>query len=264
MTCMRGGLPQGIPALSLVTLLISAMLAGCASAPASHAGNASPPSETGLADGRILQVDAEFHEVTISLTNTDRLRPGMHFLCFNPRLTDTAVHHEFTSLAADADLALGQIEVIQTGDHSSLCRITAIRKNHPLQAGDVIFNPLYHLNRHKTFHFVVTGDFDLDGDGIATPTERELLEHMIQAWGGQIDPSVTPKTDYLLAGARPASPSLPFASPPQLQSAVAQRLQSQNQYDSLIGNAHEFAIPVLNKNRFFDLINFPDNPLARR
>ena len=43
----------------------------------------------------------------------------------------------------------------------------------------------------------------LDGDGIATPSEREHIIRQIQAWGGQVVDKLDTQTDFLVLGSTP-------------------------------------------------------------
>jgi hypothetical protein len=165
--------------------------------------------------------------------------------------------------AAEGD---GSIEVMEVGPDSSRCRITRATKGHSIQVNDLIANVVYHNDKTRQTRFVIYGDFDLDGDGIATPAERDRLVSMILGEGGQVDDEVTAQTDYLVMGARPASPTVvvdttaPAAAPGTI---TDQRSREQNRYDDLIASTRSLSIPVLNANRFLSMIGYYNTTIVR-
>jgi len=214
----------------------------------------------GEPDGKIVRVSAAAGEVYIDLGAKDRMTPGLSFTAFDPR---TGVRFG-TDEAAQGN---GSIEVIQVGEKSSLCRITHVTKDRTIQAGDLIANLVYHSDKNRSFRFVVFGDFDLDGDGVATAAERERLVAMIRTWGGVVDNDISPQTDYLVLGTRPSSPvvmddqAAPAATAPG--SALDQRSKLQDQYDGLAAKARSLSIPTLNANRFLAMIGYYNTTVVR-
>ncbi len=213
----------------------------------------------GEPDGRVLRVNASAGEVYINLTSRDnRVMPGLTFTCFDPR---TGVRFG----TDEAALGDGSIEVIQVGENSTLCRITRVTKDRTIQAGDLIANIVYHNDKGRTFRFVVYGDFDLDGDGVATAAERERLVGLIRNWGGQVDNAVSTQTDYLVMGAKPSGPTVIQESGTTTApgSTLDERQKAQDQYDALVEDARRLGIPVLNANRFLALIGYYNTTVTR-
>jgi hypothetical protein len=223
-------------------------------------------------DGRIVSVNSATGEVYINLGKKDRMAPGMPFTAYDPR---TGVRFG-TDEAAQGN---GSLEVIQVGEETSLCRITRTTKDRAIQADDLISNIVYHNDRTRKFHFTVFGDFDLDGDGVATAAERDRLIVLIKSWGGQVDDDVTSQTDYLVLGAKPKSPileeapatepaeaaaSAPAASPSGVVGSVGEsRSKDQQRYDDLEIAAKRLAIPVLNANRFLNMVGYYNTTVVR-
>jgi hypothetical protein len=228
----------------------------------------------GEPDGQVIRVNGATGELYINLTKKDRVLPGMTFTVYDPRLgvrfgTD------------DAALGNGSIEVLEVGDVNTLCRITRVTKDRAIQANDLIANLVYHNDRTRKFRFTIYGDFDLDGDGVATAAERDRLISMIIRWGGQVDDDVTSQTDYLVIGARPAAPLLQEQSAdattvPATDAATATapssgiiggindaRGKSQERYDQLVIDAKRLAIPVLNANRFLAMIGYYNTTVVK-
>jgi hypothetical protein len=203
-------------------------------------------------DGTVVRAAPGNGEVYISLGRRDRVVSGLTFAVYDPRLG--------VRIGSDADAAgKGGIEVVDVSETESLCRVTHTTRGQNIQAGDIIANPVYHQDRSRTFRFVVSGDFDLDGDGVATAGERQRLEQMITHWGGTIEPNVTTQTDFLVVGARPASPAARpggEGAATQPGSVDAARGQIQQSYDDVIVEAKRSNVPILNQNRFLAMIGY--------
>jgi hypothetical protein len=145
--------------------------------------------------------------------------------------------------------SIATVEVIEVGEKSSLCRVVRSVSKRGVQANDLIFNQVYHIAKTRKVHFVVSGDIDLNGDGIATAYEQERLTRLIVAWGGEIDEKVNVQTDYVAMGERPASATLAAYDADVKGSVVDFRRGQQKDYDKMVKDAMRLAIPVLNVNR---------------
>jgi phage shock protein A len=225
----------------------------------------------GEPDGRVVRVNGATGEVYINLGKKDRMAPGLPFTAYDPR---TGVRFG-TDEAAQGN---GSLEVIEVGEETSLCRVTRTTKDRAIQANDLIANIVYHNDRSRKFRFTVFGDFDLDGDGVATAAERDRLIVLIRSWGGQVDDDVTSQTDYLVLGEKPKSPILQetseAASAPADAAASAPssgiiggvgevRTKDQARYDELEIAAKRLAIPVLNANRFLNMVGYYNTTVVR-
>jgi hypothetical protein len=220
----------------------------------------------GEADGRVIRAAGTTGSVYISLGKKDRVMPGMTFTVYDPRLgvrwTDD-----------DTAMGNGSIEVIEVKDDSAICRITRTTKNRAIQTNDLIANLVYHNERDRKFRFVVFGNFDLDGDGVFTTTERDRLITLIQAWGGQVDDDVTAQTDFLVLGDKPQIPPTSIlTTEPATEPAptnvepggiIDTRTKEQAKYEELIISARRLAIPVLNQNRFLFMIGYYNTTVVR-
>lgn len=205
-------------------------------------------------DGTVLLVNNTTGDVYISLTSKDNVRAGTPFNCFDPRTFGTG----------DAVGLNGSIEVLAVTDTFTRCRITRTSSNRAIQPGDVISNIVYHNGKNLPTHFVLFGDFDLDGDGIATAAERDRMVALIRAHGGVVDDTFTATTNYLVLGRRPGSPSVQIPPSENVPGAiVVQRTIDQKRYDELQDRAVQYAIPVLNTNRFLSLVGYYGQGTAR-
>jgi len=239
-----------------------------------NAGGKAEPT-VGEADGRVIAVNGVTNEVYISLTSKDRVMPGIPFTIYDPR-TGVRFGND------DQALGNGSIEVISVGPSSSICRITRTTKGRAIQTGDLIANLVYHNDRTRKFHFTVFGDFDLDGDGVATAAERDRLVVLIKSWGGEVDDDITSQTDYLVLGEKPKAPLVQestdtaaadtapatapatAAAPGDLPGSItAVRSTDQLHYEELTVAAKRLAIPVLNANRFLAMVGYYNTTVIR-
>jgi len=211
-----------------------------------------PAGKTNVArevDGLIVRAGTSSGECYINLGKRDRVLPGLTFAIYDPKYG--------VRFDTDAEArGKGGVEVLDVGEAESLCRITYVEKGQTIQAGDLIANPVYNQDKNRKFRFVVYGDFDLDGDGQATSAERERLIRMIQLWGGIVEDKLTTQTDFLVVGARPASPTIQAEGGDQPGGVVDAQLAKQKQYDVVITDAKQSSVPILNANRFFAMIGY--------
>lgn len=207
--------------------------------------------------GQIVRAAMGSGEVYINLGRKDHVTPGLTFAVYDPQ---TGVRFDNEQDAQGK----GSIEVLEVGQNESLCRVTKTTKGESITAGDLIANPVYQHDKNRKFHFVVVGDFDLDGDGVATAAERDRLMQLIQSWGGVVDKQVTTQTDFLVAGTRPAAPVISTGETAPAPGSVAdQRAKRQEAYDAAVKNAQESSVPILNANRFLAMIGYYNTTVVR-
>ena len=104
------------------------------------------------------------------------------------------------------------IEVINVGGYTATCRVNAETKGSPVVKGDVVANAVY--DPSKTYKFVVFGNFDTNGDGIATPLEKSDMVAMIEGWGGKVATELAGDIDFLVLGEKPILPPGPPPAAP--------------------------------------------------
>lgn len=201
-------------------------------------------------DGRVIRTDSNSDIVFVNVGTADHAMRGLTFAVYEPgqaiNVGNDAAGHEKASL-----------ELIEIAEHESMARVTHTEKGQYVKINDIIANPVFHSDRNRKFHFFVAGDFDLDGDGIPTPAERDQLIRLIQNWGGVIDDQLTTQTDFLVLGAPPSSSTHVFDTGTDEDKARLQnRAAEQKTYNDLIARAHDFSIPVLNSNRFLAMIGY--------
>ncbi len=208
-------------------------------------------------DGSIVRAASGTNEIYINLGKRDRVIPGQTFAVYDPKL---GIRWNKDDAEARGK---GGLEVLEVGENESLARITGLEKGQRFQVGDLIANPVYNQDKNRKFHFVVFGDFDLDGDAQTSSSERERVVRMIQSWGGVVDDSLSTQTDFLVIGARPALPANKGDDAAESGSVYATRLTSQLTYDKLVIEAKASSVPVLNANRFLGMIGYYNTTIVK-
>jgi hypothetical protein len=207
-----------------------------------------PTSEAALVDGSIIGLNPSGNEVTISLGAKDKVILGMSFAVYSDA---AAIKPDATTGNYPAGKAT--IEVINIGETSSTCRVTHEIRGNPIVRGDVIANAIY--DPSKVYTFLVYGNFDANGDGVATPGEADDIRAMITAWGGKVTDELTGNVDFLVLGQRPQLPPKPRADDPPAVVGEYIRLDTLAQrYDRLLEQATSTSMPILNENRLYTLI----------
>ncbi|MBA3709135.1 MAG: hypothetical protein H0W83_09995 [Planctomycetes bacterium] len=130
-------------------------------------------------DGQIVASQAADGFVVINRGHRQNLRNGTKFIVFNKRGGRT--------------IQKGDIQVIAVEESISTARVLVEKdKNDPLIVGDHLQNPIYDADKVK--HFAIRGDF--------TSYSKEEIGEFIKDSGGAVDPDITIRTDYLVAGGR--------------------------------------------------------------
>ena len=206
------------------------------------------------ADGQIVSVEDATDTVYINRGSGDQILLGMTFEVFDPdqliKLDDDQDQDDFRGKAT--------IEVFQVNDTSARARIVRKTPRTFIKPGDAVANLVYDPN--KTFKFYIYGDFDLDGDGETTSSERRRIEALVRDWGGDVVNELNYDVDFLVLGKRPELPAplSPNTLDIELINAHKRATERYEKYTSLEGNAKRLSIPVLNQNRFYTLIGLYD------
>jgi hypothetical protein len=195
-----------------------------------------------ITDGTVVQTVPEQGIVYISLGARDHVKPGMTF----------AIYSRIRGIPADGK-GKATIKVNNVFDTTSECSITTSNVGDPIVVDDVIANPVY--DRNRKFNFVVAGDFDLDFDGKVDDPGGEQVRKMIQDWGGQIQPTVDTRTDFVVLGATPVSP---FAAPDSDDAgdATGKQAEARKVFEAARQEARSLGIPVLTRTQFLHFVGF--------
>ncbi len=212
------------------------------------------PDPSTDADGRIVSVLSEKDLVYIDLGRRDHLVLGLTFEVFDG---ERGVEIEDAG-EGRTDLARGKatIEVVSIESTSAACRIVRQTLGKSVLVNDVIANAVY--DRDRTFKFHVHGRFDLDNDGETSIADYERVVSLIRQWGGNVVEELELDTDFLILGKQPPIPE-PLDPDEQDPDRIRQNIRQKKQweeYQSLVTEAKQLSIPVLNQNRFLTLIGY--------
>lgn len=208
-----------------------------------------PTDEFALVDGEVIGVNPSENQVFINIGRRDKVVLGMRF----------SVYASASAIRPDAEgnypRGKAIIEVVRIDQNQSVCRVvpgSEIRGN-PIIRGDVIANPLY--DPRKVYKFVVFGNFDPEGTGVATPAGRDRVSALITQWGGQVIGELAGDVDFLVLGERPMIPPPPPPTAPFEIVREYMRLRGEaDEYDRLQAQAIATSVPILNQNRLRTLI----------
>lgn len=205
------------------------------------------------ADGMIISVTSDQSLCYINLGEGRQLVRGLTFRVYDPVRGITSkgvgVNREFTE-------GKGIIEVIRISDNTAECRIIERIDGQAIVAGDVIANAVYDPNRK--FRFFVYGDFDLDYDGRADDAGQDQIEAMIGRFGSRVVDRLNVGVDYVVVGNEPELPAFgeDAQTDPSLRAEIERQRESWEAWQQVVGEASRLGIPVLNQNRFLNLVGF--------
>lgn len=196
------------------------------------------PTESGV-DGHIVSIGEQGGVAYADLGKGDGILLGMPFSIFSPN-----------ELGKTEPQPKAHARVLKIMDNASELRIYETQGENPVVAGDVLHNPVY--DRLRRMRFVLVGKMDLDGDSI---DDSEELKALIQTFGGRIDEELTVQADFLVVGEEPPVPAPPSqGAPPQVVNEYEQQRGKFLKYTEFKARAENFAIPILNLNRFLGLV----------
>jgi hypothetical protein len=203
-----------------------------------------------VADGKVKEVSADRGLVFIDIGNNQRVTEDLRFTVYS-----------ITGIP-DSGVGKGVIEVTNVSDGVSECRIVEQKKDDPIVAGDLIANVVF--SSLRSYNFVVEGQFDVDGTGVATAAGTKAIKDLVRRYGGQIANEVSLDTDYVILGDQPARPRKPEDTAEQgVWDAYQDSMKAFNRYQDVKRQAESMQIPRLGGKRFLDLVGFIPTKVAK-
>lgn len=212
--------------------------------------------EVTTADGEILSVFNNGNQLFINRGRNQGIMLGLTFEVFDAS--------EVISLSEiGAPRGKATIEVYDLQDDTAACRVVRRQRGGQVVAGDVIANIVYDPNMVYTFY--VYGEFDIEFDGGGNDLGR--IRNLVTEWGGLLAelqededglPVLSPQIDFLVLGNEPLFPDpLPEGTlDPEAIAAWQAKVEAFESYQALLDDAKKLGIPVLNQNRFIDLVGY--------
>ncbi|MHC4757644.1 MAG: BRCT domain-containing protein [Planctomycetota bacterium] len=210
-----------------------------------------PPPDSSMAaykpDGEILLIDDQSKIVHINIGNRDRVYQGLTF----------SVYDKHAPIPKDGK-GKAEIEVYNVGDTIAAARIIQDNIKNPIILNDIIINLIW--DKDRTNAFVVAGDFDVDGDGVADIDGSEKIKALINKWGGAVVDIVSVETDYIVLGQEPIVPRRPTFEEMGIDPLAEGRYNAASQrhdlYLKVQQQAQGFSIPVFNTERFLYFVGY--------
>jgi len=197
-------------------------------------------------DGNIVGIDERERLAYINLAKGDQIYRGLKF----------TVYDRFAPIPKTGK-GKGAVEVIEIMDTISKCRITDFDASNPIMTNDIIANLVW--NKDKKYNFCVAGDFDFDSDGLVDQDGLGKITELITHWGGQVTPTLSVDTDFLVLGQPPAIPTKPsdeYGADSPIMQAYMQASRRLTEYNETIENGKALDVPTFNLSRFFYFIGF--------
>lgn len=200
-------------------------------------------------DGRIIAVSADQTTVYIDRGRANHVPLGLTFAVYD---ANTKIDRD----RAEQLAGKASVEVIRVTDVMCEARVVRREKGQQIQEGDTVANLAY--DSSVVYKFYVFGDFDLDRTGTPTMTDKKRVESLIAGWGSRTVEQLSYDTDFLILGVEPVKPkTLPSGeNRPDVIEKWAAEKRRYDEYQRLTAEAAKFKIPVMNQNRFLELVGY--------
>jgi hypothetical protein len=221
-------------------------------------GRIAPLDEASLVDGTIISADAaDTSTVYLNIGRRDRAVLGMTFEVFS------SASEIRPDSEGNYEQGKATVELTRVDEASSAARVVRLRRGSTLIKGDAVANALF--SPTKQYLFLVAGNFDTRGTGVATPDGQSEVRALVGQWGGRLTEDLTGDVDFVVLGARPVVPPQPSAGAPlAVQQEFSRLQQAAIRYDDLFERAKLAKVPVLNQNRLQTLTGLSIGTGAQR
>jgi hypothetical protein len=151
-----------------------------------------------------------------------------------------------------------EIEVFQVSENASAARVLTASKKNAIIPSDIVANLIWDADVNNTF--VVSGEFDFDGDGKADFDGKEKVLQLIERWGGRVTDDIDIRTDFIVLGFEPEYVNRPSEEQIDADPRILQKYENyerdSQQYFDILDQARTFSIPVYSQRKFMNLIGY--------
>jgi len=199
------------------------------------------------ADGKILSVDSRNKIVFINIGNEDHVYRGLTF----------SVYDKNMPIPRDGK-PKAEIEVFDVQKSISVARIVSQESNQPLVPEDIVANLIW--DPEATNVFVVIGEFDFDGDGLADYDGTAKVIGLVEKWGGSVAREISVETDFVVLGKAPTILARPTHEQLEMDPMAVEKyqasLQKHEDYQRIEQQSKALSIPIFNLDRFLYFIGY--------
>ncbi|MEO1236773.1 MAG: hypothetical protein AAFX76_08305 [Planctomycetota bacterium] len=200
-----------------------------------------------LADATIVAQIEDQNKVYLDIGRDAGLSLGLPFKVYDP---DEVIKIEDPDSEGKA-----VVEIINIESNNAIGRIVSRQPRASVNNGDVLVNVAFDPDRQFTFH--VFGQFDLDFDGDVESDGNERVSTLVRRYGGRLADELGFDVDYLVLGQEPPLPQRPDDELDLIRMREFRvELSNFEAYQTRIAEARELGVPILNQNRFLDLVGY--------
>jgi hypothetical protein len=198
-------------------------------------------------DAKIVDIDRQTNVVYLDIGSGDHVYRGLTFSVYDPSVP-----------IPEDGRGKAEIEVFHVTETVSAARVNFSSKKNPIVPQDIVANLIWDSKTSNIF--VVSGEFDFDGDGRTDRDGKEKIEQLIERWGGRIVTDVSIETDFVVLGSAPRPLPMPTRDQLELDPTIDQRYQASlaraGRYDEVLRGANTLGIPLFNQRKFMSLIGY--------
>ena len=195
------------------------------------------------ADGKIIKLLSSDKICYINLGSKNKITPGL-----------TLAIYPSSGIPEDGKNK-GTLRVQNVFPDTSECMIVSEDNKDPITVDNLVANLA--KSSSKTYTFVVEGMFDLRGTGASTLAGADDAKDLIKRSGGKLATTVDYSTDFVVLGDSPSLPSKPAAdASPQVEKIYRDQMKIVEHFKEVEKAARELGIPILNTNRFLNMMGY--------
>jgi hypothetical protein len=152
----------------------------------------------------------------------------------------------------------GRIEVARIHESTAECVVVSLNDTEVVVNGDLISNPVFDASR--ALRFVITGEFDLDGDGRDDPYGADQIAALIKDWGGEVLNELTSRVDFVVVGYEPLKAKSVSSDALRRDPGATEQARLQQRridaYNAAVSTAQGLSIPILTQASFVSFLGY--------
>lgn len=199
------------------------------------------------ADARIVSADLQTGIAYLGIGSDDHVYRGLTFSIFD----------KSAPIPQDGK-GKAEIKIFDVKPNVSAAKIVRMDEKNPIIPDDMAVNLIWNSETPNTF--VVSGQFDFDGDGKIDQNGRQKIVDLIEGWGSKVVDEVSINVDFVVIGSAPRRMPKPnddeMYNDPLAMEKYEESMALINAHDEILEKAAALSIPVFNTSRFKNLIGY--------